>query len=143
MYCSQSDICPSRISESRLIELTNDSNVGVTVDTAIVNSAIEDADDIIDGFIRGKVSLPLADTPKLIRQFSEAISVYNLYKRREMIELPESVTKDYDNAIKMLKLVQKGELMLGTETSAVASGNLSVNKTAEDRVFSKERLKQF
>jgi len=76
-------------------------------------AAIESADSIIDGYLSSVCTvLPLVNVPPVIRQLSIDIGLYNLHTRVQFKDIPEWVSKKYDNAIKMLRSISKGELIL-------------------------------
>ena len=144
MYCALSDII-DQVPEQKVIELTDDENLG-EVNQARVDKAIATAGSIIDGYLRGRYTLPLATVPELIETISVDISVFKLYERRREMDMPESLTNCYKNAVKLLEQIQKGLISLGIEAEASASGaggSYKTNKTADDREFSKEKLKTF
>lgn len=138
-YCTQPDIT-GRISEHVLIQLTDDDHLGV-VDTAMVTRAIADADELIDGFLRGKYTLPLDPVPGMIKSLSLDLSVYNLYGRRPDFDTPKAVAERQVTALRILKEIRTGAITLGsagTETPAAVSGAGTV--AAPERVFSKDVL---
>ena len=100
-YCTLDDIKSKRIPESTLVDLTDDDNAGV-VDEAVVAGTIADADELIDGYLRGRYLLPLAPVPGLINSLSADLAVYHLFGRRAEFEIPKSVSEKNANALKVL-----------------------------------------
>lgn len=143
MYCSQADIL-NQLPEAELIALTDDSQNG-TVDSAHVESAIIDAGDIIDGFLRSRYPLPVSPVPGLIKTLAVDITIYRLYSRRFGTDMPESITSRYKNALNILDKIQKGVIRLGIETVAAPSegGLVRTNKSSEDKVFNKDLLSRY
>lgn len=141
-YCALSDII-DQVPEQKILELTDDENLG-EVNAARVDKAISTAGSIIDGYLRGRYTLPLSTVPDLVKTISVDISVFKLYERRREMDMPESLSSRYKNAVKLLEQIQKGLISLGIEAAAsVSGGSYKTNKTAEDREFSKEKLKTF
>ncbi|KAF0145108.1 MAG: mu-like prophage Flumu protein gp36 [Nitrospirae bacterium] len=143
-YCALADII-DQVPEQKVIELTDDENTG-QVNTSRVDKAIATAGSIIDGYLRGRYTLPLSTVPELIKTISIDISVFKLYERRREMDMPESLTNRYKNAVKLLEQIQKGLISLGIEAEASAAGSAGsykTNKTADDREFTKEKLKTF
>lgn len=143
-YCALADII-DQVPEQKIIELTDDENLG-EVNTARVDKAIATAGSIIDGYLRGRYTLPLDIVPDLIKTIAVDLSVFKLYERRREMDMPETLVNRYKNAVKLLEQIQKGLISLGIEDTASAaggSGSYKTNKTAEDREFSKEKLKTF
>ena len=142
MYSTLDDLLKI-VSEQTLIELT-DERLSEEIDDSIVQSAIEDADTIIDGYLGGRYTLPLGSVPKLIKKISVDIVIYTLYSRRLITDMPESITIRYKNATKLLEKIQTGKIMLGIETTHIPEGGKYVsNKTSEDRIFNKDLLDRF
>ncbi|MEW6115378.1 MAG: DUF1320 domain-containing protein [Nitrospirota bacterium] len=137
-YCTLDDI-KKAIPESNIIQLTDDNGLGA-VDQAKVDDAIAYADQIIDGYLRGRYTLPLSSVPGLIGKLSVDLAIFHLYGRKFEMELPEGIMARYKNAIKLLEQIQKGLLSLGIESSSTEAGHYKTNKTSEDRTFSKDVL---
>lgn len=128
------------IQTATLAQLTNDAGGG-TVDPPNIDKAIADADEVIDGYLRGRYSLPLSPVPTLIIKFSTDIAIYNIYSRRPEREMNETVETRYKDAIMMLKDIQKGVLTLGVAgTLTPEPGVYKTNKTDEDRIFTDDLL---
>jgi phage gp36-like protein len=110
-----------------------------------VDAAIAAADELINGFLRGRYTLPLASTPPLLKDLSVDIAVYKLYDRRFSANMPDSIRAKYDNAVKLLVMVQKGTVELGVADPAETDGGGSyqTNKTSDDRTFTKDVLDSY
>lgn len=153
MYSSLSDI-EKDIDRDLIIQLTNDENRSVEdisfsdpSDPVIgrINEAISDADDEINGYLRSLYSLPLETVPKRIKKLSKGIAIYNIYKRRHRLDMPQSLIDDYKNMVRELEKMQQGKIQLEIEmmTSVEGSGNLRSNKSSSDRIFSKDKLSSY
>ena len=110
-YCTQTDIL-EKLPEAELIALTDDDDLGV-VDTARVTRAITDADAEIDGHCGKHAKVPLDPVPPLVRKFSVAIAIYNLFQRRH--GAPEDRERDYKDAVRFLERVADGRATLGVQ----------------------------
>jgi phage gp36-like protein len=144
MYCSADDIAAA-ITQDKLVQLTVDSGDSIDVDIEIVEAAIEEADELIDGFLRGRYTLPL-DTPvvKLIKRLSVGIASYYLYQRRKGLDMPESLENKYKADIKILEHLQSGRITLGVETgTSTGAGEILTNKDSTSRVFTSDFLDTF
>lgn len=140
-YCALDDI-KLMIPEDNLIQLTDDSGSGI-VDTDVVSQAIAYADELIDGYLRGRYTLPLTSTPNLIKKLSIDIAVYHIYSRRFEVAMPEGMESRYKNALKLLEQIQKGAITLGSEATEPENGNYATNKTSDDKVFDSDTLDTF
>lgn len=141
-YCTLADIV-NQIPEANIIQLTDDERIGAVNQTR-VNMAISTASSLIDGYLRGRYTLPLATVPELIRTIAIDIVIYRLYERRLELNMPEAMSDRYKNAVKLLEQIQKGLIKLGIESkTGPGQGHYKTNKTSNDRIFNKSRLNQF
>lgn len=144
MYCTLDDLI-SASSEQKLIELTDDDNLGIVGEEHTAN-AIDYADQFIDGYLRTQYTVPLSPAPKLIVKLSVDLALFYLYGRRFDTEIPEGQVTRYKNAERILTRIQEGKLKLGlTEetTTAADTGVYRTNKTTDSRVFSDDVLDTF
>lgn len=96
--------------EAVLLQLTDDSNTD-EISQEKINDCIRRADDLIDGYMRGRYTVPIQGTiPVLIQDISTKLAVYFLHKRSLMLTLPESIKDDYDYCQLQLSNIQKGRL---------------------------------
>ena len=105
--------------ENTLVQLTDDEDIG-TVDSGRVDEAIAQADGVIDVYIGGRYSVPLATVPAVIRQCSDYIAVYVLYKRR-VEEIPETRRTSYKDAIRTLEQIRDGKMPLPVVAEATSN----------------------
>jgi len=143
-YCTLAEL-KNAIPEDTLVLLTDDNSPAAAVNETVVDAAIADGDDIIDGYLRGRYSLPLVVTPRIIQRLSVDIAIYNLYTRRPEVEPPENVKDRYAAALKLLSAIQKGEVALGIETGSdpPSPAEYKTNKISTDRIFAKDVLDQY
>ena len=146
-YCTLEDL-KTTVPEEKLIELSDDSIPPVAIDEDVVDEKIADADDLIDGYLRGRYTLPLSVTPRTIKNLSVDIAVYNLYTRRPERGIPEEISRKYEVALKLLSDIKKDNFSLDAEREGPSdpgygSGYCRVNKTEEDRIFTKDLLSKF
>ncbi|KGE77652.1 gp436 family protein [Halomonas salina] len=107
-YCTLTDL-QARFGEDELLDLAAEDD-GVTIAQDIVDRAIEDADGEIDGYVAAAgYPVPLATVPRIVTAYACDIARYRLYDDRAT----EQVTKRYDDAIKFLRAVAKGDVKLG------------------------------
>jgi phage gp36-like protein len=140
-YCTLDDL-KQDISETELQQLTDDERLG-TVNEARINAAIGDAGDLIDGFLRGRYTLPLDPAPTIIKTIAKEITIYRLFLRKKRQTISKEMTDNYNAQIKLLKGIQQGEIQLGiaaTPTEAAGEGAYRTNKTATSRTFSDDVL---
>ncbi|MFW1735373.1 DUF1320 domain-containing protein [Acinetobacter sp. ULE_I001] len=80
---------------------------GLTADLS-VESFIEDASDIADGYIGKEYSIPLPEVPKNLKIMICEIARYLLHRNKA----PDEVRDRYEDAISFLKRVSEGKAVL-------------------------------
>lgn len=121
------------IPKNIIIQATDDNGVG-EIDTEIVNEFIDRSDKKIDGFLRGRYPVPITDTvPEMIQDISTTLTGYALYRRKLQTTLPDAISKDYDNVMKMLFKIQEGKV---SPFEAVDEPTkIITNKTSSDKTY--------
>jgi len=142
-YCTLDNV-KQQVSETTLIEVTDD-NQANEINTAIVDEAILYSETLIDGYLRGRYTLPLAITPLLIKILAIDLTVFRLYSRRFHTDMPESINDKYKNSVKLLEQIQKGIISLGIEKEEAVpeAGEYLTNKTFSDRIYTDSFLDRF
>lgn len=119
MYATEADL-EKRFGKRQLDELKSMHEVDVVegeepkpVD--VVDVALQDADEEINGYIGSRYTLPLANVPSNLKRIACDIARYRLYSEQPL----EHITKLYDDAIAFLKRVQdkKADLQILDEQS--------------------------
>lgn len=96
-----------------------------TVNDTVVQAVINDAGELVDGYLRGRYSLPFTDTPTLIKQCARQVARYMLYERRpEGQDIPEAVSNGYKNAIKLLEQIRDAKVSLGVQANETGAGQI-------------------
>jgi len=139
-YCTLEDIL-TQLDEDTLIELTDDAGAG-TVNGAVVERAIADADAAIDAYCQGRYTLPLSPVPPMIRRISVDMAIYHLYSRRGDAA-PETRRDRHRDAVRFLQRVAEGQIRLGAESPAARDSAASVEIDSNTRVFSRERMEGY
>ncbi|MFH2129761.1 MAG: DUF1320 domain-containing protein [bacterium] len=138
--CTQADIL-MLLDEFILIQLTDDSDVG-SADSDIVTRAIQDADAEIDSYCGTRYDVPFASATAIIRKLSVDIAIYNLFLRRQ--SAPDERKERYDNAIRFLKDVSRGNASLGeNEPAADDDDGPKASKSSSDRIYTSETLENY
>lgn len=147
MYCTQEDI-EKQITTPTLIQLTSDDSQNA-IDETVTFEAILYSSTLIDGYLRGKYTLPLDTHFPLLRIIAIDLSIYRLYSRRLQADMPESILQQYKDTIKTLEKIQKGIISLEIETDNPSQSNVIeikeyiTNKTPRDRRFPHEVLREY
>lgn len=140
MYCSIEDIL-KEIDKDQLIKLVDDENRGTLVElednndvcNQRINQQIINAREEIDGSIRGRYPLPLSSVPNRVKQLCVDIAIYNLYKRRFRLEMPESIVKIYKDCQEALDRIAKGIEKLDVSEETGSTSFIKINK--RDKIF--------
>ncbi|MFK3859290.1 gp436 family protein [Pseudoalteromonas rhizosphaerae] len=130
-----------RFGERDLIYLSErDDAPADVINTAVVEQAINDASDVINGYLAGRYELPLVTVPNLLEQFCCDIARYKLGTN----DVPEHVETRYKDAIKFLMSVAKGELSIGVDAlgqDAKVQDTATIQSAGS--VFAREKTKGF
>lgn len=145
-YCTIDDI-ETQTSTPTLIQLTSDDGQEA-VDRVVAQEAILYSSTLIDGYLRGRYSLPLDAHFPLLRILAIDLSIHRLYTRRMRDEMPEVIENNYKNAISTLKDIQKGVISLQSENDSLETAGFNAeeyktNKQIIDRLFGKERMFEY
>ncbi len=130
-----------RFGHRLLLDLTDraDPPVG-QIDVDVVDRVLTDTDALIDGYLKGRYVLPLAETPPLIVDLALTIAIYKLHTYSPDPKIEE----DYKMALRSLEMVGKGTIRLpveGAEPKDTGGGGARV--TDRERPFSAATMKGF
>lgn len=141
MAYSSLELLKDRYGERMLLDLSDrgESTVGV-IDLKLVNRAIADADAEIDGYLRGRYALPLLAVPPVLTDLSLRIAIYKAHTHA----VTEKIRRDYEDAMKSLKLIAEGAIRLDVEgQEPVSSGASDVLMTETSRPMTVASMKGF
>lgn len=122
-YATPTDLI-ARFGADEIEQLSDFAAVGVA-DYAVIDSALADASDEIDGYLATRYQLPLDSTPALLVRIACDIARYRLWKDRAS----EQVRKGYDDALLVLKRLSAGTMQL-----TLAAGSVTVSAAPDSRV---------
>lgn len=142
MYCALADIL-GRIPEIRLIELTDSTspNPQGSVQGAVVDLAIQDADAEIDSYLGQRFALPLAVVPKVINKISIDLSMYALYLGR-LDKMPDGIESRRKTAIALLQMIADGKMSIGTDptTEPVTTPTVMAHVATGEALYSMDAM---
>lgn len=138
-YATLQDLI-DRNGEAELIQLSDRAEPPAgEVDAAIVDKALADAGEVVDGYLQGRYRLPLDPVPAMLTHLACDLARYRLHGDL----VTEKVKENHAAALKTLREIATGVIRLqaaGVEAAAGAAGVLSV---APERVFTADALKGF
>lgn len=145
-YCTIEDI-ELQTSTPTLSQLTSDDGTEA-INRDVAQESILYASTLIDGYLRGRYTLPLNIHFPLLRILCVDLSIHRLYSRRMRNEMPEVIENNYKNAIQTLRDIQKGIITLEAENDLLESSAFNpdeyrTNKNYLDRLFGKQRLNEY
>jgi phage gp36-like protein len=139
-YAVQADLSPRRISNSELIQLTDDTNSGA-VNAQLVTDILDEASALIDSYVRVRYNLPLQASSQ-VKGLCLTIGEYLLYLRRKRVKT--DVRQAYVDALAFLKDVSTSKAGLDQPVSATPqSGGGDVQVTQIQERFSEGSLGGF
>lgn len=129
-YAAQSDLSPTRITQTELVQLTDDTNSG-QINTATVTNVLNGASALIDSYCGQRYTLPLQQSLQLT-ELALDIAEYKLYLRRKRMK--PDVRQAYEDALVFLKDVSSGKARLDqpiTATPQVGAGDVQTTTVPE------------
>ncbi|MGH7905759.1 MAG: gp436 family protein [Candidatus Binataceae bacterium] len=142
-YAASADLI-ARYPNRDLVQLTNDDPTAISINTAALDQALDDASAEIDGYLEGRFNLPLADPPAVLSRIACDIAMYRLQALRPLHDLADA-RKRYDDAAAFLMAVAKGAITLGLapDNREPASAPGAANIEGPRRVFGRKSLRGF
>jgi phage gp36-like protein len=145
-YATFADL-QARYPNQDLVQLSNQDPTVTTIDDAYLTQALADASAEIDAYLEGRYALPLADIPAMLPVWCCRIAIYNLQQLRPLHDLADARDR-YDDAIKQLEKVAKGEINLGLTTdnnteAPTAPGSTVIAQPRGGNVFTRDRLRGY
>lgn len=110
---------------------------------ARIDSALVDADAVIDGYLAVRYPLPLASVPPVVTGWARAIVRYKLHANRVSEEKSDPILRDYRDALKFLAAVQEGKFSLGAADPVVTAPETDVRFESAPSVFGRDEMRSF
>ena len=112
-----------------------------TIDEAALVQPLVDASEEIDAYLAARYPLPLKETPGVLVRLAADIAIYRLSS--EAASLTEERRTRYEDAVKLLKSISRGEASLGGPDPDPSPSTEGAAITQSDRVFSRESLRGY
>lgn len=137
MYTTQQELI-DRYSENVLLVLADQDNDGV-LDANVITQAITDASELMDSYLGKRYALPLPVVPMPLKRICGDITLYLLSGNGTVTD---ERRKRYDDAIKFLQALAKGEATLGAgveQDNANSVGQVELD--SNPRLFSRRTMR--
>lgn len=137
-YATLEDLI-ERAGEAEIRQIADRDRDG-TIDAAVVDRALTDADNLVNGYVATRYpgNVPLTTVPGLVRTWAVVIARYYLHHNGA----PDHVRRDYDDAIAALKDVAAGRGSLPVEAgeASLTAGTGTVQASHPPQVFTDQKL---
>jgi phage gp36-like protein len=100
---------------------------------AKLTMALDDASALIDGYLAGRYPVPIAQPPQILCGLCVDVSIYNLARSHD--GLTEDIRARYEDALRYLRSVAKGEIELPGQEPQAGSGTGAVVLSGPPRLF--------
>lgn len=130
-----------RYGRAMLVDLTDRADVATgAIDTDVVDRALADADEVINGHLIKRYTLPLAPVPGLIAELAATLTIWKLH-----IGSPnDKITEDYRQAMRSLSEIARGNVGIpAAGVEPAATGGTGARITDRERPLTAENLKGF
>ncbi|MHC8342251.1 gp436 family protein [Pseudomonas sp. RT6P73] len=118
-YCTRADI-GNAIPDMTLIQLSNDDPAAELPNERVIEDGVRQAEELVDGYLRGRYNLPLDPVPTLLRDAVVYLARHWLYQRRPEGALPDAVKDSRKDTIKLLESIRDGVVTLGMPSGQAA-----------------------
>lgn len=136
-YTTQQELI-DRYSENVLLMLADQDNDGV-LDAVVIAEAITDASELMDSYLAKRYALPLPVVPMPLKRICGDITLYLLSGNGTVTD---ERRKRYDDAIKFLQALAKGDATLGAgveQDNANSVGQVELD--SNPRIFTRRTLR--
>lgn len=131
-----------RYGNAMLLDLTDRSDPPIgTIGTAVADRGLADATAVIEGYLAARYAVPLQTVPQILTDVCLKLWIWNLHLHTPT----EKVKADYDQAMRLLRDIAKGDVRLPDITGAepAASDGSGAVFTDRERDFTPETMKGF
>jgi len=125
------------VAGSDLSGWTAEEQAAAVAAVAVIDARLQDASDVVDGYLQSRYALPLATVPKVLEHYACDIARHLLYRGNA----PDHVSERQAGVMKALERINSGAVNLGLATNdlpAVQAGGPVVSSPG--RVFTTDTL---
>ncbi|MDE1531682.1 DUF1320 domain-containing protein [Pseudomonas carnis] len=141
-YCTRTDV-GNAIPERTLIQLSNDDPAAEAPNESVVEDGVRQAEELVDGYLRGRYNLPLNPVPTVLRDAAVYLARHWLYQRRPEGMVPDAVKDSRKDTIKLLESIRDGVVTLGMPTGQAAPEPGEIRVRARRPLFTDDRWERY
>ncbi len=141
-YCTRADIGKA-IPELTLTQLSNDDPTAELPDESVIEDGVRQAEELVDGYLRGRYDLPLDPVPSVLRDAVVYLTRHWLYQRRPEGAIPEAVKDSRKDTLKLLESIRDGVVTLGMPTGEAAPEPGKIRARARRQQFGDDLLERY
>jgi len=141
-YCTRADI-GNAIPEMTLIQLSNDDPAAVSPNENVIEDGVRQAEELVDGYLRGRYNLPLDPVPTVLRDAVVYLARHWLYQRRPEGALPDAVKDSRKDTVKLLESIRDGVVTLGMPTGHAAPEPGEIRVRARRQQFDRDLWERY
>ncbi len=141
-YCTRADIGKA-IPELTLTQLSNDDPTAELPDESVIEDGVRQAEELVDGYLRGRYDLPLDPVPSVLRDAVVYLTRHWLYQRRPEGAIPEAVKDSRKDTLKLLESIRDGVVTLGMPSGEAAPEPGKIRARARRQQFGDDLLERY
>lgn len=141
-YCNRTDI-GNAIPELTLLQLSNDDPAAQQPNESVIEDGIRQAEELVDGYLRGRYDLPLNPVPTVLRDAVVYLTRHWLYQRRPEGVVPDAVKDSRKDTIKLLESIRDGVVTLGMPAGQAAPEPGEVRVRSRRKQFTDDMWKGY
>ncbi|QZD72877.1 gp436 family protein [Pseudomonas sp. 3-2] len=134
-YCTRADL-GNAIPLITLTQLSNDDPAATQPDETVLDNSVRQAEELVDGYLRGRYPLPLDPVPTVLRDAVVYLARHWLYQRRPEGALPDAVISGRKDTLKLLENIRDGVITLGLPTGQALPETGEIRVRARPQQFS-------
>jgi phage gp36-like protein len=136
-YCTRADL-GNAIPLMTLTQLSNDDASARQPDESVIDNSVRQAEELVDGYLRGRYQLPLEPAPTVLRDAVIYLARHWLYQRRPEGALPDAVISARKDTLKLLESIRDGVITLGLPTGHAVPESGEIRVRARPQHFTSQ-----
>jgi len=139
-YCTLAEV-KLQLEESKIIELTDDSDTG-DIDLNNFNSCVASADRKIDGYCQARYTVPFsAPVPALVTEMSIKLTIVELFARKRQGD--KTVKELQQSQEALLAKINKGDIQIGISSTSPIAPQTTAAVRVRTKIFDSDKMDQY